>query len=105
MRNPLDKTLRKQLEKAVEKARDTAELAAQEELQRLSVGEKVAAGYLTEDERDLRNRLRAHSRFLGDTLKVTGEQDVDLLVTEIAYEHWHRMLFSRFLAENNFLID
>ena len=104
MRNPLDKILRKQLERAVEKARDTAELAAKEELQRLAVDEKVAAGYLTEEQRDLRNRLRAHSRFLGDALKVTGEQDVDLLVTEIAYEHWHRMLFSRFLAENDLLM-
>lgn len=104
MRNPLDKTLRKQLEKAVEKARDTAELAAKEELQRLAVGEKSAATYLTEDQRDLRNRLRAHGRFLGDIRRASGEQHVELLVTEIAYEHWHRMLFSRFLAENNLLM-
>ena len=26
------------------------------------------------------------------------------LVRECAYEHWHRMLFSRFLAENDLLI-
>jgi hypothetical protein len=104
MLNPLDKTLRNQLEKAVEKAREIAELAAKEELQRLAVVEKVAADYLSQENRDLRNRLRAHARFLGDLRKASGEQDVELLVTEIAYEHWHRMLFSRFLAENNLLM-
>ena len=26
-------------------------------------------------------------------------------IREIAYEHWHRALFARFLAENNLLID
>ena len=25
-------------------------------------------------------------------------------MTEIAYEHWHRMLFARFLAESNLLV-
>ena len=104
MRSPLDKALRNQLEKAVEKARDIAELAASEELQRLAVGEKAAADYLTQEQRDLRNRLRAHGRILGDTLKAEGKQGITVLVTEIAYEHWHRMLFSRFLAENDLLM-
>ena len=31
-------------------------------------------------------------------------QSVDHLVVEVAYEHWHRMLFARFLAENNLLM-
>ncbi len=104
MRNPLDKALRNQLEKAVEKARDIAELAAQEELQRLSVADSKAADYLTAEQRELRNRLRAHARFLGDTRNANGEQELNLLVVEIAYEHWHRMLFSRFLAENDLLM-
>ena len=104
MRSPLEKALRNQLEKAVEKARDIAELAAKEELQRLAVGEKSAADYLSVENRDLRNRLRAHARFLGDLRKASGEQEVELLIREIAYEHWHRMLFSRFLAENNLLM-
>ena len=29
---------------------------------------------------------------------------MDRLVEEVAYEHWHRMLFARFLAENNLLM-
>ena len=31
-------------------------------------------------------------------------QVIDHLVNECAYEHWHRMLFARFLAENHLLI-
>lgn len=104
MRAALDKQLRSQLEAAVEKARDVAELAAKEELDRLGVGEKQAPDYLLPDQRDQRNRLRAHGRFLGDIRRASGEQEVTLLVTEIAYEQWHRMLFSRFLAENDLLM-
>jgi hypothetical protein len=29
---------------------------------------------------------------------------VQHLVWEVAYEHWHRMLFARFLAENGLLL-
>src|SRR6185503_10763285 len=32
-------------------------------------------------------------------------QSIDRLVAECAYEHWHRMLFARFLAENDLLIE
>jgi hypothetical protein len=104
MRAALDKQLRSQLEAAVEKARDVAELAAKEELDRLGVGEKQAPDYLSPEQREQRNRLRAHGRFLGDIRRASGEQEVALLITEIAYEHWHRMLFSRFLAENDLLM-
>lgn len=104
MRTALDKALRSKLEAAVEKARDVAELAAKEELDRLGVGEKQAPDYLSTEQRDQRNRLRAHGRFLGDIRRESGEQEVALLITEIAYEHWHRMLFSRFLAENDLLM-
>lgn len=31
-------------------------------------------------------------------------QAVQHLVWEVAYEHWHRMLFARFLAENGLLL-
>jgi hypothetical protein len=34
-----------------------------------------------------------------------GTQTIDRLVHECAYEHWHRMLFARFLAENHLLIE
>ena len=104
MRAALDKQLRSQLEATVEKARDVAELAAKEELDRLGVGEKQAPDYLSADQRDQRNRLRAHGRFLGDIRRASGEQEVTILVTEIAYEQWHRMFFSRFLAENDLLM-
>ncbi|MFA7553121.1 MAG: N-6 DNA methylase [Spongiibacteraceae bacterium] len=104
MHTPLDKTLRNQLERAVIKARDIAELATQEELSRLSVGEKAAADYLNAEQKALRNRLRVHGRALGDRRKPSGEQTLDHLIGEVAYEHWHRMLFARFLAENNLLM-
>ena len=40
---------------------------------------------------------------LGD--KTQGTQRIDHLAHEVAYEHWHRMLFARFLAENSLLIE
>ena len=109
MRTALARELRSQLEKTVIKARDIAELAAREELQRLAVGDKTPADYLTEEQRNLRRSLRAHGRQLGDYrkpegAKKAGEQGIEHLVTEVAYEHWHRMLFARFLAENNLLM-
>jgi hypothetical protein len=100
----LPKDLRRSLEVAVVKARDIAEAAAAEELKRLSVADKVPGGYLDDQQRSLRNRLRAHGRVIGDIRRASGEQEIGLLITEIAYQHWHRMLFARFLAENDLLI-
>src|SRR5262249_279422 len=54
---------------------------------------------------DLRNRLRAHAKSLGDPRAPDDSIKANRLVREIAYEHWHRALFARFLAENNLLID
>lgn len=105
MRTALDKTLRGKLEKAVEKARDIVEIAVTEALTRLGISDGSAPSYLSESERKLRNRLRAHSRQLGDVLnKESGEQETELLVTEMAYEHWHRMLFARFLEQSDLLM-
>ena len=104
MRQPLAREHRSQLERTVIKARDIAEQAVREELHRLGIGERKAADYLTEEQRSLRNRLRVHGRQIGDRRKPTGEQSIEHLVTETAYEHWHRMLFARFLAENNLLM-
>jgi REP element-mobilizing transposase RayT len=101
---PLAKPLRKQLEDAVIKARDVAEKAARAALMHLGVGEAEAPKHLREEERTLRRRLRAHGRQLGDALRPDGRQGVDHLVHEVAYEHWHRMLFARFLAENGLLM-
>ncbi|MDP3479816.1 MAG: hypothetical protein Q8R88_08595 [Desulfoprunum sp.] len=61
---------------------------------------------MTIEERGLRKKLRAHARQLDDTYnQATGIMAIDQLLTECAYEHWHRMLFARFLAENHLLIE
>ncbi|MBM4875013.1 SAM-dependent DNA methyltransferase [Vibrio parahaemolyticus] len=103
MRQALDKTLRKKLEDTVVKARDIVEQAVFEALQRLGVAEAQAPSYLSEEERVLRNKLRAHARQLGDKLK-DGKQETERLINEMAYEHWHRMLFARYLEQNNLLM-
>ncbi|WP_350551135.1 N-6 DNA methylase [Pseudoalteromonas sp. 120-MNA-CIBAN-0494] len=105
MRTPLDKALRGKLEKTVEKARDIVEVAVTEALTRLGISDGSAPSYLSESERKLRTRLRAHGRQLGDVLnRDTGKQETELLVNEMAYEHWHRMLFSRFLEQSDLLM-
>ncbi|MGD9659784.1 MAG: N-6 DNA methylase [Porticoccaceae bacterium] len=103
-RQPLDKTLRRALETTVVKARDIAELAASQALTRLSVGDTKPADYLSDEQRQLRTRLRAHGRQLGDSKVASGQQTLHKLVTEVAYEHWHRMLFARFLEQNHLLM-
>lgn len=102
---PLEKTLRNQLERTVKAARTVAEDAAKAALQQLGVGEATAFPHLSEDERDLRRRLRIHGRQLGDRRHSERQtQELDRLIEEVGYEHWHRMLFARFLAENNLLM-
>ena len=68
------------------------------------MGESVAYKHLNEDQRQLRRKLRVHGRQIGDTLNGGKIQTIDRLIEEVAYEHWHRMLFARFLAENNLLM-
>ncbi|MBK5939643.1 Eco57I restriction-modification methylase domain-containing protein [Halochromatium roseum] len=102
--DPLAKPLRRQLEDAIVKARDLAEQAAQAALQHLGVGDAEAPPHLTDSERALRRRLRAHGRQLGDQRAPNGVQAIEQLAQETAYEHWHRMLFARFLAENQLLM-
>lgn len=103
-RQPLDKALRRSLEATVIKARDVAEQAATQALKRLGVGDAKAADYLSEEQRKLRTRLRARGRQLGDIKSDNGQQTTHKLITEVAYEHWHRMLFARFLEQNNLLM-
>lgn len=104
MRKSLDKTLRNQLEKVVVRARELIEKAASEALIRLGVETAEAPAYLNDNERKLRNRLRAHARQLGDKLQSNGVQGTERLRAEVSYEHWHRMLFARFLEQNNLLM-
>ena len=101
---PLEKSLRNKLEKTIKDARDIAEDAARAALEQLGVGEPTAYPHLTEADRKLRRKLRAHGRQLGNGRNAKGEQALDRLIEEVAYEHWHRMLFARFLAENNLLM-
>lgn len=101
---PLERSLRRELERTIQQAREIAEAAARTALAQLGVGEAKAYDYLNEAQRDLRRRLRVHGRQLGDELKASGEQETVRLLEEVAYEHWHRMLFARFLAENNLLM-
>ncbi len=100
----LEKSLRNKLEKTVKEARDVAEDAAHAALEQLGVGEPSAYPHLTEADRKLRRKLRAHGRQLGNGRNAKGEQALERLIEEVAYEHWHRMLFARFLAENNLLM-
>ncbi len=102
----LDRTLRGDLKTCIEKARRLAEAGALDALKELGVEDRDAPGHLSAERRALRNRLRAHARQLGDARDAkTGTQAVGRLKGEIAYEHWHRMLFARFLAENDLLIE
>ena len=104
MRQALEKLLRSALESTVIKARDITEQATREAIKRLGIHEAAAPSYLTEAETKLRVQLRAHGRHLGDLKYANGEQEIDLLISEAAYEHWHRMLFARFLEKNHLLM-
>jgi len=100
----LTRELRKKLENTVIEARRVGEAGAQKALNQLAVHEKDTWSGMTPDLKKLRNRLRAHGRQLGDKLdEKRGTQTIDRLAQACAYEQWHRMLFARFLAENDLL--
>ena len=102
----LSPQLRRQLERVVADAREVAETGARAALEALAVSHAEAFEHMGAEERNLRRRLRAHGRQLGDRRDPhSGGQGIDRLVHECAYEHWHGMLFARFLAENHLLIE
>ena len=102
----LSRDLRKNLEKTVRQARRIAEAGALKVLEQLGVHHHEPYGSMNTEQRLLRNRLRAHGRQLGDRRDPQrGTQTIDHLIQEYAYEHWHRMLFARFLAETDLLIE
>ena len=106
MTSTLDRALRKQLEKAVRAARAEGEAGANSALRALAVHESRPHEAMTGGERELRRRLRAHGRQLGDRRdRQSRAQEIGRLTHEVAYEHWHRMLFARFLAENGLLVE
>src|SRR4051794_31688867 len=102
----LSRENRRQLERVVIEARRAGEKGAHKALKTLGVDHHEPYSGMTKDQRALRNRLRAHGRQLGDKLdERRGTQGIDHLASECAYEPWHRMLFARFLAENDLLIE
>ena len=106
MATTLQPELRRSLERAITDARAAAEAGARAALEALAVQHREPYPHMDEPQRRLRRRLRAHARQLGDRRDAgSGSQDIERLVQECAYEHWHGMLFARFLAENNLLIE
>src|SRR5208283_926953 len=102
----LTKDLRGELERTVIKARRIGEGGARKALESLAVGNEKPWSSMTDEQKNLRVCLRAHGRQLGDREGTKRDtQTIEHLVQECAYEHWHRMLFARFLAENNLLIE
>ena len=103
----LEKSLRNDLARTVLAARELAEDAARKALHALGVDEPDAPGHLENDGRLLRRKLRAQARQLGDKedTQKKGRYRIDHLIEKIAYDHWHRLLFARFLAENDLLIS
>ena len=108
LHHPLPKPLRTQLENTVKAARAVAEKAASAALDQLAVAEARAPEYLSEPQRVLRRKLRSSARALCASSYQNDSSDSALqlqpLMWEVAYEHWHRMLFARFLAENGLLM-
>src|SRR5262245_5397525 len=96
--------LRRRLECDVIAGRELAERGSAAALAHLGVGEAKAPPHLSEDEKKLRVALRARSRQLGDRLRADKSQETRHLMLEGGYEHWHQLLFTRFLAENNLLV-
>jgi MmeI, DNA-methyltransferase domain len=92
----LSSSLRKQLETAVLGARRAAESASKAAIDGLGAFDDRRPEHLDADQAGLRNGLRAKWRQFG--------ADRELLISECAYEQWHRLLFARFLAENDLLL-
>ncbi|MDR2199431.1 MAG: N-6 DNA methylase [Deltaproteobacteria bacterium] len=102
----LNKTLRNKLESAIKEARDLSEEAAKAVLRQLGVDKPEPPAYLDIQDLEKRKRLRDHAIQLGDNLDDAGESNgrTDRLAEEIAYEHWHGMLFAKFLERNDLLM-
>ncbi len=101
----LNSDLRKDLERVIIKARNLVVADVTDRLKELNVHEGKR-GALSDAQAKLRVRLRAHGKQIGDVRNSQSDaQQIDRLVQECAYEQWHRMIFVRFLAENEFLID
>ena len=106
MTAPLAPDLRDLLARTIQQARRTGEAGAHQALQSLAVDRPKPFESMSLRAKSLRNRLRMRGRQAGDQLdRKERTQNLDHLIHEVAYEHWHRMLFARFLAENALLRD
>ena len=103
----LPTNLRRQLETAIKQARKIAEGGARKVLEAHAVHEPDPYRHMDEGQRDLRRKLRAQAKQLGDGESQTrrGAYEIKHLVEKLAYDHLHRLLFARFLLENNLLIS
>jgi hypothetical protein len=100
----LSRDLRRALENTIANARKIAEVGAEQALKELGVHHHEPWPQEGLDRRALREKLRAHGKQLGDKRAPNRSQEITRLKQACAYEQWHRMLFARFLAENNLLI-
>lgn len=102
----LSREHRNQLAKSVLLARDAAERGARKSLEALAAHEPDPYRHLNDAQRLHRRQLRAQARQLGDGESETkrGAYEIKHLVEKVAYDQWHRLLFARFLIENNLLI-
>ncbi len=103
----LSTPLRRQLENTVKQAREMAESGARKALKALAVHEPDPFRHMTEAQRDLRRKLRAQAKQLGDgeSQSRRGAYEIGHLAEKLAYDQWHRLLFARYLIENNLLLS
>jgi len=99
--------LRRQLERAAREARNLAVAGARKALEALAVHEPDPYRHMDEAQRTHRRKLRAQAKQLGDGESQTrrGAYAIEHLVEKLAYDQWHRLLFARFLLENDLLIS
>src|SRR6202166_1387725 len=103
----LPTNLRRQLENTIKHARKIAEGGARKALEALAVHKSDPYRHMDEAQRSLRRKLRAQAKQLGDgeSQARRGVYEIKHLVEKLAYDQWHRLLFARFLLENNLLIS
>jgi hypothetical protein len=99
--------LRRQLESASKQAHRIADAGARHALEALAVHEPDPYRHMSEEQRLLRRKLRAQARQLGDgeSRSKPGAYEIKHLPEKLAYDQWHRILFARFLLENDLLIS
>jgi len=99
--------LRRQLESVCKQAHHIADAGARHALEALAVHEPDPYRHMSEEQRLLRRKLRAQARQLGDgeSRSKPGAYEIKHLAEKLAYDQWHRILFARFLLENDLLIS